>query len=170
MKYLTIAIVAVLWLNLHSIPLGTAPVRPVLPQHRLAFAMKLGKEALPTIALMNESLPPDTRVYGIWLEDHRVYADFQLVGSIYGYGTHLVLPDVPIATYMRSLDCEYVLYDEKRLSRSSPYFDGEQYEVPVENRLWDVYFEECVEMYPMRTRYDGEEVRMTPRVKLWRLK
>lgn len=169
MKYLTIALIAFMWLNLYSIPIGTSPVHPVLKGDRFEYAVRVGKSALPTITLMNEALDPDTRVYGLWLEDHRVYCDFQLVGSIYGYGSHLRLNEELLYDYLVALDCEYFMYDRRRMERSAPYFDGVKYEVPVDSEEWLNAFEECEEFYPLIEGNDGVEYKMTPNIKVWRL-
>jgi len=169
-RYIALALFAFVWLNVFSIPIGTSPMHPLLRQDRVAFAVRVGKDLLPTVITMNGYLDRDDRVYGIWMEDHRLYADFQLVGSIYGYGSHLVLNNVMLVDYLEELDCQYIMYDERRLARSVPYFGGAGYKVPTDNPVWGEYFEECVEFYPMRTRYDGREVKVTPRVKVWKLK
>lgn len=170
MKYITIALIALFWFTYTSIPIGTSPYHPLFVNHRFQYALDRGKEGLPTLTLMNQALDSSTRVYGLWMEDHRFYADFQMVGSIYGYGSHLVLDEVHLVDYLRSLDCEYLMYDEKRLFRSAPYFEGKTYSVPTDSELWGYFFEECTEFYQMIDREDGTQRKLTPKIYVWRLK
>lgn len=172
MKYLTIALAAFLWLNTYSIPSGTSPYRPVLTLDRAAYALRVSKPALPAIIQMNNSfaISPSTRVYGIWMEDYRAYCDFPLIGSIYGYGSHLELADTPIWEVMEATDCRYLIYDVDRIERTSPYFGGEPWLPDVKSYGWRQHFEQCYDLYPMYEYEDGTSEPVCPSVRVWRLR
>lgn len=165
MRYILILTLAFTWIQMVCLPFGDTLRFPRLfYSERAAYAIWHGKIALPVISLMNDdpTITPETRVYGLWLEDHRYYARFRLIGSIYGYGSHLEVPRDPaeLWEYLNGYECEYVVWDDGRLQGTGPYFERWAYRVPIGHVDWGLYFEQCPE-------YESEGL---DRVHVWRVR
>jgi len=142
-----IAIIAFVWMHQFVFQISDTRFPELMREDRINYVIYHGKSSLPVVSEMNQVLGPDDRVYGLWLEDMRYYADFQMVGSIYGYGSHTVVgTGMNLAEYVRSLDCDYLMVDYRKLASTAPYMkDGEAVEIPESAEWWDEEFEECEE-------------------------
>ena len=89
---------------------------------RVDYVERSKGNALWLVLYLNQSMQSGALepgpVYGIWLEDLRVYADFPLVGNIYGWGSLYNVADCEspgeLAAYLRSVGCRYIMWDGAR--------------------------------------------------------
>lgn len=128
---LSVALISVLWINYYcltyvKLPAGT--VYPMSTSDRISYLASSGKgPALWLVLNLNRQFPDRTTgIYGVWLEDLRAYADFRLVGSIYGYAAHDRMADlapVDLARWLEGHGCRYIAWTGDRAPYTRAYFD-----------------------------------------------
>lgn len=160
-----ILLIIALWLSIYRYSIPTPgsyySAVPIIPEERFRN-LSNARCALSAILYLNTILDEDDRVYGIWLEDHRLYADFQLVGTIYGWKNHFEFAREHRRSafrtwlFLRDIDCEYLLYSETRYVRLNKYINMK---FPIHHWYdWESFFE------PVLT---GED---PPELYLWRVR
>lgn len=150
MRYIIVALIAVLFINAHALTLVGAPRLFVHEQVRYEFTEAI-KPGLTVVLYFNQAIehgdePADLVVYGYWLESYRYYADFEWIGAIYGYANHFEFAEAArdggaygLWLWLRKYEVDYLVWNENWMHRSVPHFG--EFEMPVDDSLWGDYFE-----------------------------
>lgn len=104
---------------------------PMRDYERVEFIERSKGNSLWMILYLNQQMKGGAiepgRVYGVWLEDMRVYCDFPLVGNIYGWGSlyNVAGCDTPadLREYLESVGCEYIIWDGACAKFIKPYME-----------------------------------------------
>ena len=67
------------------------------------------------------------KVYGLFCENCRFYADFTLIGGLFGYADHLTLDSHTssgreLYEHLKSFGCSYLLVDKRRMQLLSSWY------------------------------------------------
>lgn len=151
------------WVGRYCLPTVGARRVPLTRGGRFEYAVARGKNALPAVLLLNAQIeageiPEDVRVYGFWMEQHRSYCDFALVGSIFGYADHEGFVECvnrgpgAMMVWLEAYDCDYLLFDRDRFQYAEQYFEMVW---PERGKTWRQYFRsvmrnEGVELWQVR--------------------
>lgn len=149
MRYLILTLIAIGFISQYCLPTAGLPRVLRHGEQRYDF-VSTQKAALQVILYFNREIEqgeedPDLTVYGYWLEDHRHYANFRWIGSIYGYADHYEFIDraregvYELWEWLRYYEVDYLVWDEFRMERGDGYFG--EYGMPVEDPEWGGYFE-----------------------------
>ena len=159
------ALLSIPWWNTYCYPTSGEPRVMLEPQTRYEYLINCGKYTLPTVMCFNTAvykggLAPDTVVYGFWLENYRYYADFKLIGNIFGYASSIefMRQDTPekLWTWLRRYDTEYLIWSKRSMAQAVNY--GEL-DLPNLQYDWNDYFEPA-------TQFGGEGYDIS----VWKLK
>lgn len=103
---------------------------PLIENSREVFLQRqiTSFEAVTSINENEElNLGPDDIVYGLFCENCRFYADFTLIGGLFGYADHRALNSHTssgreLYEHLKSFDCSYLLVDKRRMQVLSGWY------------------------------------------------
>ena len=96
MKWTVILVILYLWtswIGRYAVWFAEGSQVKLDPQQRFQYLVSAGKPALPLVQGINDSIkkgdiPSNVIVYGLGMEPYRFFADFELIGGLYGYANH----------------------------------------------------------------------------------
>jgi hypothetical protein len=118
-------------------------------QMRYEYLQTSGKPALDVITALNDAIDektiPDTVVvYGLGMEQYRFFANFKLIGGLYGWANHKDLMEAIKAggakgmyEWLRKYNVDYLAVDQWTID-----FSAHEYwmSLPTDDPEWDTYF------------------------------
>ena len=144
MRYVLLVCLSLWWINGYCLDRVGFPRPLIEPQARYDL-LAYQKPAIEAVVWFNRfENPRELVVYGIWCEDLRSYADFQLIGSIYGYADHYTFVEksasgiLTLHDWLKGYGVQYLIWDNGKAERWEPYFD---FNIPSDSVAWGLYFE-----------------------------
>jgi len=104
---------------------------PLIENSREVF-LKRQISSFEAVTSINENeklnLGPDDIVYGLFCENCRFYADFTLIGGLFGYADHRTFNSHAssgreLYEYLKSFGCSYLLVDKRRMQVLSGWYE-----------------------------------------------
>ena len=150
MKHILIAMIAAGYIGMYCLPVIGFP-RLILERQARYEYLAMAKPCIEAVLYFNRECrqgredPSSLVVYGYWLEDLRYYADFKLVGGIYGYADHYEMVEFArrsiraLHFYFEGYGVDYLIWDDARMGRGDTYYG--EFDFPVDDPDWSLYFE-----------------------------
>jgi hypothetical protein len=124
------------------------------PEERNQYTVDAGKPALPLVeginnAIRSGDIPANVVIYGLGMEHYRFYADFELIGALYGYASHKEFMAAVEAggarglrEWLRQYNVSFLAVDQWTVD-----FSAHDYAMwlPTDDPQWPVFFSKVIE-------------------------